>query len=66
MSIAKNAETENIGDDLLWGVEAISREIKRPIKKTYYGLERGHIDAKKVGAIWVASRRKLRAQLIGE
>jgi hypothetical protein len=66
MSIAKNAETENIGSDLLWGAEAISREIDRPLKKVFYGLERGTIPAKKVGNIWVGSRRRLRAHFAGE
>jgi hypothetical protein len=65
MSITKNAEIELLGDDLIWGVAAISREIDLPVKKVFYRLERGDLPAKKVGAIWVASRRKLRAQLIG-
>jgi hypothetical protein len=66
MSIAKDAETENIGSDLLWGAEAISREIDLPLKKTYYRLERGEIPARRVGNIYVGSRRKLRAHFAGE
>jgi hypothetical protein len=66
MSTTKNAETETIGSDLLWGAEAISREIDLPVKKVFYRLERGDLPGKKVGNVWVASRNKLRAHFAGE
>jgi hypothetical protein len=52
---------KKVADDVLWGVKAIADEIGRPERQTYYGLEKGHIPAGKVGEIWVAYRSVLRA-----
>jgi hypothetical protein len=60
MPTINDAEPDSIGSDLLWGAEAIGREIGLPIKKTFYHLERGNLPAKKIGGIWVGSRRALR------
>jgi hypothetical protein len=49
--------------DLLWGVPAIAREIGRNPRMTYWLLRRKLIPGRKVGALWVASREKLRAFL---
>jgi len=50
-------------DDLVWGGEAIAKEIKHETRPTYYLLEKGHLKgaAKKVGGQWVGRRSKLRA-----
>ena len=49
-----------IGDDLIWGAEAISKEIGRNKRMTYWALETGKLPATKIGSQWVTSRRKLR------
>jgi len=46
--------------DLLWGVKAIAKPIKRTERQTFHMLTRGELPAKKVGGRWVASRKKLR------
>jgi hypothetical protein len=50
-----------VADDLLWGVEAIAKEIGQPVRQVYYMLEKGELPAgKPSGRIWVASRQALR------
>jgi hypothetical protein len=49
-----------VGSDLLWGVEAIAREIDQPVRQVYWRLENGQLPAGKHGQIWVASRQNLR------
>lgn len=47
-------------DDLLWGVSAISKEISRTSRQTFYLLETGQLPAQKVGRRWCATRSGLR------
>jgi hypothetical protein len=47
----------------LWGAVEIGREINRKPRQAYHLLESGHLDADKVGAIWVSTRARLRASL---
>jgi hypothetical protein len=54
-------DDERIGDDLLFGAQAIADEIGRPIRGVYHLLENGSLPAQKLGATWVASRSRLRA-----
>jgi hypothetical protein len=49
-----------VADDLLWGVEAIAKEIGQPVRQVYWRLENGQLPAGKNGQIWVASRQALR------
>ena len=49
-----------VADDLLWGVEAIAKEIGQPVRQVYWRLESGQLPAGKHGQIWVASRQALR------
>jgi hypothetical protein len=49
-----------VADDLLWGVEAIAKEIGQPVRQVYWRLENGRLPAGKDGQIWVASRQALR------
>jgi hypothetical protein len=49
-----------VADDLLWGVEAIAREIGQSARQVYWRLENGQLPAGKNGQTWVASRETLR------
>jgi hypothetical protein len=53
-------------DDLLWGVREIGQAIRRSDRQTYHLLMRGLLPGRKIGASWVASRRKLFAALMGD
>ncbi len=48
------------GLDILWGCAAIAKVIGKTQRATFHLLERGQIPARKVGAQWCVSRRKLR------
>ena len=52
--------------DLIWGAEAISREINANRRRTFYYLQNGLIPAKKVGELWVASRKSLHRHFLGD
>jgi hypothetical protein len=54
-----------VADDLIWGAAAIGAEIGVDERKTFYLLARRFIPARKIGGLWVASRRELRAALCG-
>ncbi len=45
--------------DLLWGADEIGKAIRRNRRQTYRLLESGALPAKKVGGVWVASRKIL-------
>jgi len=59
------ANTES-PDDLLWGVAEIGKAIRRTNRQTYHLLARGLLPGRKIGAAWVASRRKLLTTLTGD
>lgn len=46
--------------DIIWGCDAIAREINRSRRQTFYLLETGRIPAQRVGRLWCASRQALR------
>ncbi len=52
--------------DLVWGAKAIGECIGRNPRQTFYLLEKGELPAKRIGALWVASRDALRRHLVGE
>jgi hypothetical protein len=55
------AKTANpLGGDLLFGAEAISKEIGQSVRKTFYLLEKGLLPAGKVGGQWVGSSGTIR------
>ena len=59
-----------LSDDLIWGGKGISIEIfgndaPKYVRKTFYLLERGLIDAEKIGDQWVGSRQRLRSRFHG-
>lgn len=60
----EETKPQDITDDTpLWGAAEIAKVINLSRDKTYYLLEKELIPAKKVGAIWVSTRRQLRAAL---
>ena len=54
-----------IAGDLIWGAAAIGDEIGIGERKAFYLLDRRLIPARKIGGLWVASRRQLRAAFLG-
>ena len=52
--------------DLIWGAEAIGREINRSARQTFYLLEQGLIPGRKIGNQWTSTRRQLRQHVAGE
>jgi hypothetical protein len=53
--------------DILWGAEAIGREVNIvdengdvDLRRVYHKLNQQHLPAKKVGRVWISSRRQLR------
>jgi len=60
------ANYESPENDLLWGVAEIGKAIHRTNRQTYHLLARGLLPGRKIGASWVASRRKLFAALMGD
>jgi hypothetical protein len=50
-------------NDLLWGAAAIAAFLGRPVRGTFWHLERGNIPATKVGRVWTATRSALREHL---
>ena len=60
------AEHPALAGDLLWGADAIGRELGLTERKAFYQLERGNLPARKIGGLWVASRAKLRELFHGE
>ena len=56
-----SAQADSLANDLIRGAKAISKFIHEDERKTYYLLEKRLIPAGKEGAIWIASRRALRA-----
>jgi len=51
---------------ILWGAEAIAREIGRPVRATFHLLEAGELPARKVGGRWAVDRDVLIAFFRGE
>jgi hypothetical protein len=52
-----------LGDDLLWGVAEIAKEIHRTTRQAGHLLECGLLPARKVGRHWCSSRAALRKHL---
>jgi hypothetical protein len=59
-------EHPSIASDLLWEAPAIAAEIGVSTRRAYYLLDHHLIPGRKIGGLWVASRRQLRAALCGE
>jgi len=52
--------------DVIWGAEAIGKEINRTPRQTWHLLEKGHLPARKIGGLWAASRTALRRTFSAE
>jgi hypothetical protein len=63
--MATDSESDVDAADLLWGADAIARAIGRSRRIAYYLLESKLIPARKVGGVWVASRRNIFKALRG-
>jgi hypothetical protein len=50
----------------VWGAAAIGAQINRSERQASYMLERGLLDASKIGKFWVSTPRRLRDRLLGE
>jgi hypothetical protein len=51
---------DTLASDLIWGAQAIGIEIGVGPRRAFHILQSGTVPAKKVGALWVASRAALR------
>lgn len=51
---------------IIWGADAIGREINMSSRATYHLLEKKRLPARKIGKRWVAHRDRLHAHLSGE
>jgi hypothetical protein len=49
-----------LAGELLWGVDAIAKELNLSRRQAYHQLESGRLPARKQSGKWVASRRGLR------
>ena len=49
----------NLSDDLIWGADAIAKEMGLSRRQAYYMLDRGLLPAGQQGEKWVASRKAL-------
>jgi hypothetical protein len=71
MTTSPNIDSTDIPHDILWGAGAIAKELygvddRKTRRRAFYLLETEKIPANKVGVTWVASRKALRAALVGE
>ena len=62
MEMADN-NPQDFLDRPLWGWRAIGQHIGKPRRQTYHLLERGFIDASKVGYQWTSTPRRLNRSL---
>jgi len=49
-------KTTILPNDLIWGAQSIARYINRPLRTTYYLIEKGLIPAKKLGPRTIVAR----------
>jgi hypothetical protein len=57
---------DELRDDILWGAAAIGDYLGKNYRQTVYLLSTKRLPAKKLGAMWIAQRSKLRACLLDE
>jgi hypothetical protein len=51
--------TEDDMDVPVWGAAAIAAVLNTTTRKSFYLLERGFVDATKVGSQWCSTKRRL-------
>jgi hypothetical protein len=59
------AKTDDDADRPVWGAAAIARVLNTNTRKAFRLLEEGHVDADKLGAQWVSTRRRLLRRISG-
>jgi hypothetical protein len=57
---SKDALSESLRDDLIWGIRGIAAEIGKSERQAFHLIDTGQIPAAKVGGRIVASRSRLR------
>ena len=63
-SLKPNPNSENSDHDRpIWGAKAIAVEANRDERSVYYMLDKGLLDATKVGTLWTSTRRRIRRSL---
>jgi hypothetical protein len=60
-----DAARSDLADNLLWGAQAIADYVGRELRPTFHLLQRGQLDADKVGAAWVTTKTRLNRQFAG-
>lgn len=59
-AVVQETSQERVALELLWGADAIAKELGRTVKATFHMLESGHLPfARKIKGRWCASRTKL-------
>jgi hypothetical protein len=53
-------QSNDLGNDLLWGVDPIAKEINRSRRQAFHLISTGKLPVKKVGGRYCASRTGLR------
>jgi hypothetical protein len=51
-----------MSDDLdlpVYGVEPIAQILNLDLRRAYYALEKGYVDADKFGRVWTSTKRRL-------
>ncbi len=60
MDLKSDGNPQPLAIDLLWGVEDIAEAIGRTPRQTFHMLRNGRLPARRIGALWCASRAGLR------
>jgi hypothetical protein len=60
------AEQKTDSCDLIWGADAIAKELGLTTRTVFHMLSKGHLPGRRIGRRWVASKTALRARLYGE
>ena len=56
----------SLRDDLLWGAQAIAKELGLDRRAVFYLLQTGKLPATKTGRIWTSTRSRLRHHFAGD
>jgi hypothetical protein len=60
-----SSEHPALAGDLIWGAAAIAAELGVEERRAFYLLDQRLIPARKIGALWCASRQQLRDAFLG-
>jgi hypothetical protein len=69
MALRERQRSVDLADDLLWGVAEIASFIGKPLRQTYYLIERGalpvHRPTGRTGRTIIARKSEIQARLSG-